>query len=266
MTIIVQIDVHRKTNRQKFFILCPAMRRSACALPVNIPQPRRSGILIRRYKRFLADIRMEDGSVLTVHCPNSGSMKGCSAPGSAVVVSRSANAKRAYPWTLEMVRADGVWVGVDTSLTNRLVREALENGVIADFGPIDAINREVKVSAASRLDFLVRAGGRNIYVEVKNCSLAENGTALFPDAVTARGTRHLLELDRLRRQGKRAALIFCVQRADVRRFLPAAAIDPLYAATLLDLYREGLTVLAYQAEVQPERIEITKKIPVFADE
>lgn len=165
-----------------------------------------------------------------------------------------------------MVRADGVWVGVNTSRTNRLVREALENRVIDDFGPIDAITGEVRVSAASRLDFLVRAGGRNIYLEVKNCSLAEDGSALFPDAVTARGARHLLELDRLRRLGHRAALIFCVQRADVRRFMPAAAIDPLYAATLRDLHRDGLTVLAYRAEVQPEYIEITKKLPVFADE
>lgn len=232
---------------------------------MNIPRPSRSGILIRRYKRFLADVRLADGSELTVHCPNSGSMKGCSAPGSAVVVSRSANAKRAYPWTLEMVRTDGVWVGVNTSLTNGLVREALENRVIRDFGPVDSITREVRVSPASRLDFLVQAGGRGIYLEVKNCSLAENGTALFPDAVTARGARHLRELDLLRRKGFGAALIFCVQRADVRRFMPAEAIDPLYAATLRDLYRNGLTVLAYRAEVQPGQIEITEKIPVFAE-
>lgn len=264
MTIIVQIDYLRKTNQQKFCTCarCPTARLRT----VNLPEPRRSGILLQRYKRFLADIRLADGSVLTAHCPNSGSMKGCSTPGSPVIVSRSGNDKRKYPWTLEMVRANGVWVGVNTSLTNRLVREALENRVINDFGPIDSITREIRVSAESRLDFLVRAGGRGIYIEVKNCSLAANDVALFPDAVTARGVRHLRELDRLRLQGHRAALIFCVQRADVRRFLPAAAIDPVYAETLRDLYRKGLTVLAYRADVQPGQIEITEKIPVFAEE
>jgi sugar fermentation stimulation protein A len=230
---------------------------------VNTAEPSRSGILLQRYKRFQADIRLGDNSVLTVHCPNSGSMKGCSTPGSAVVVSRSGNSRRKYPWTLEMVRAENVWVGVNTSLTNKLVREALEKRVINDFGPIDSIRGEVRVSAASRLDFLIRAGGRNIYLEVKNCSLAENGVALFPDAVTARGVRHLLELDRLRRSGHQAALIFCVQRADVLRFMPAAAIDPVYAETLRAVYENGLTVLAYRAEVQPGRIDITEQIPVF---
>lgn len=263
MTIIVEIDFHRKTNLQKFYTIFPVLRPSTHARTVNIVQPRRSGILLQRYKRFLADIRLRDGSVLSVHCPNSGSMKGCSTPGSAVVVSRSGNVNRRYPWTLEMVRADNVWVGVNTSLTNKLVREALENRVINDFGTIDSIRGEVGVSAESRLDFLVRAGGRNIYLEVKNCSLAENGVALFPDAVTARGVRHLLELDRLRENGHRAALIFCVQRGDARRFMPATAIDPVYAETLHAMYGKGLTVLAYRAEVQPGRINITEKIPVF---
>lgn len=263
--IIVEIDLHRKTNLQNFTTIFSINQLSIRVLPVNIAAPRRSGILLQRYKRFMADIRLRDSSVLTVHCPNSGSMKGCSTPGSEVVVSRSANSNRAYPWTLEMVKADGVWVGVNTSRTNRLVREALERGVINDFGPVDSVTPEIRVSAESRLDFLVRAAGRNIYLEVKNCSLAENGVALFPDAVTARGVRHLLELDRLRREGQRAALIFCVQRGDAGRFLPAAAIDPLYAETLHAVYRNGLTVLAYQADVQPGQISITGKIPVFED-
>lgn len=265
MTIIVEIDLHRKTNLQKFYTIFPVFRPSAQTRTVNITQPRRSGILLQRYKRFLADIRLEDNSLLTVHCPNSGSMKGCSTPGSAVIVSRSANSGRKYPWTLEMVRADNVWVGVNTSLTNKLVREALEKQVINNFGPIESIRGEVKVSAASRLDFLVRAGGQNIYLEVKNCSLAENGVALFPDAVTARGVRHLLELDRLRRNGRRAALIFCVQRADAVRFMPAACIDPVYAETLRAVYDNGLPVLAYRAEVRPGRIAVTEQIPVFAN-
>lgn len=222
-----------------------------------------SGTLLQRYKRFLADVLLEDGTTLTVHCPNSGAMLGCSTPGSSVLISRSVNAHRKYLWTLEMVRENNTWIGVNTALTNSLVREAIDNRTIADFGEIDAIVPEVRVSKESRLDFLLQAAGRDIYVEVKNCSLAREGVALFPDAVTARGTRHLLELEKLLAEGQQAALIFCVQRADAERLEPAAAIDPVYAETLARVHRRGLTVLAYQAEVRPGTVCIVRKIPVL---
>ncbi|MDX1776287.1 MAG: DNA/RNA nuclease SfsA, partial [Desulfobulbales bacterium] len=172
------------------------------------------GKLIRRYKRFLADVQLDNDKIITVHCPNSGSMLGCSDPASPVMLSHSENPRRKYPHTLEMVKAGNVWVGVNTALTNVLVREALESGVIQDFGPLDGIRQEVKTSAATRLDFLLEKEGRNIYLEVKNCSLAENRAAMFPDAVTARGTKHLTELAALHRQGHGAAVLFCVQRQD----------------------------------------------------
>lgn len=224
--------------------------------------PVQTGTLLRRYKRFLADVRLADGTTLTVHCPNSGSMLGCSTPGSLAVISCAANPRRKYAWTLEMVRENDTWIGVNTALTNGLVREGLENGTIADFGEIAEIRPEIRVSAQSRLDFLLRAGARDIYMEVKNCSLAQDGVALFPDAVTARGTRHLLELEKLMAAGQRGALIFCVQRADAKRFAPAAAIDPVYAETLARVCDRGLTVLAYQAEVRPGMLRIARKIPV----
>ena len=230
---------------------------------MRIPEPHQTGILVKRYKRFLADIRLEDNSILTVHCPNTGSMKGCSSPGSPVVISHSDNPKRKYAWTLEMVEENGIWVGVNTSLTNKLVQEGLENQTIDDFGRIDSITREIRVSDNSRLDFLLQTDGGKVFIEVKNCSLVEDGVALFPDAVTARGTRPLLELDRLRKEGHKTALIFCVQRNDAYRFLPAQAIDPVYAETLYRTYKDGLTVLAYQADVQPDQVKIIKKIPVF---
>lgn len=230
---------------------------------MNLTSPTQTGTLLRRYKRFLADVRLADGTTLTVHCPNSGAMLGCSTPGSPVLISRSANPRRKYPWTLEMVRENHTWIGVNTALTNTLVREAIDNRTIDDFGEIDAIVPEIRVSQQSRLDFLLRAAGRNIYLEVKNCSLAKNGVALFPDAVTARGTRHLLELEKLLAEGQRAALIFCVQRADAKRFRPAAAIDPVYAETLARVHSRGLTVLAYQAEVRPRTVRIAGKLPVF---
>jgi sugar fermentation stimulation protein A len=230
---------------------------------MKIPEPRQHGSLVKRYKRFLADIRLSDGSIITVHCPNTGSMKGCSTPGSEVVISRSANPNRKYAWTLEMIRANNCWVGVNTSMTNKLIQEGLESGVIDDFGQIDSIQAEVKVSDKSRLDFLVQAGGKKSYIEVKNCSLAENSIALFPDAVTSRGTKHLLELDRLRKKGFDTAVIFCVQRADARSFMPAQAIDPKYTETLFKVYNNGVRVLAYQADVRPDAVTIARKIPVF---
>ena len=191
-------------------------------------QELQSGILIRRYKRFLADIELVSHKVITVHCPNSGSMLGCSEPGSPVMFSRSENPKRKYPHTLEMVRVGSSWVGVNTSLTNRLVREALENNVIAELSELHAITQEVKTSDNTRLDFLLQRKGKNIFLEVKNCSLAENRVAMFPDAVTARGTKHLLELAALKRQGNMAYVFFCVQREDADYFKPAGHIDPVY--------------------------------------
>lgn len=225
----------------------------------------RQGILIRRYKRFLADIRLPDDTIITVHCPNSGSMLGCSAPGSPVAFSNSENPRRKYRHTLEMVRSGRSWVGVNTSLTNRLVRDALLDGTIKEFGVLDLIRPEVKTSANTRLDFLLEQNGNMIYLEVKNCSLAENGIAMFPDAVTARGTKHLLELAALKGAGCGAAVLFCVQRSDAECFMPAAHIDPLYAQTLAAVKACGVMVLAYQAEVSPREVRIVGKLPVKMD-
>lgn len=230
---------------------------------MKLTAPTQTGTLLRRYQRFLADVRLADGTTLTVHCPNSGSMLGCSAPGSPVILSRSANLDRKYAWTLEMVRENNTWIGVNTARTNALAREALENGTIAEFGPVRALRPEVRVSERSRLDFLVQTHNRaDLYLEVKNCSLAVDGTALFPDAVTARGTRHLLELEALLAQGRQAALLFCIQRVDASQFAPASAIDPVYAQTLARVHARGLPVLAYQAAVNPDEIRIIRKIPV----
>lgn len=233
---------------------------------MDIARPNQFAVLIKRYKRFLADVRLENGEILTVHCPNSGSMMGCSAPGSLAVISQSASPGRKYAWTLEMVRAGSTWVGVNTFLTNHLVHEAFKNGVIDDFGPIDSIRREVRVSGKSRLDFLLQAGGRKVYIEVKNCSLVEEKAALFPDAVTARGTRHLQELAGLAGRGCAAGLIFCVQRQDAEFFSPAPAIDPVYAAMLRKVRKEGVRIAAYRADVQPASISLVVKIPVVIPE
>jgi sugar fermentation stimulation protein A len=189
-------------------------------------QPLQAAILIKRNKRLLDDVEAEDGRLLTIHCPNSGSMRGCSTPGSEVMISRSDNPKRKYPHTLEMVKVKASWVGINTARTNHLVAEAFAKGVVAEIGSVDQIQREVKTSPKTRLDFLLQKGAKITYVEVKNCTMVENDMAMFPDAVTVRGTKHLRELLILKRAGFEAAVFFCVQRQDSRSFAAARHIDP----------------------------------------
>jgi sugar fermentation stimulation protein A len=157
---------------------------------------------------------------------------------------------------------DGCWVGINTGRTNHLVREAIENGVITDFREINRIQAEIKVSAGSRLDFLLFRGSEKIYVEVKNCTLVEERRAMFPDAITSRGTKHLRELAELAHGGHGAAIFFCVQRMDGEVFAPATHIDPLYARTLAEVVEQGVKVMAYQALVSPAEIRLTHALPV----
>lgn len=220
------------------------------------------GTLIKRYKRFLADIELENGKILTAHCPNTGSMLSCSTPGSEVALSVSDNPKRKYPHTLEMIKDNDVWVGVNTSKTNRLVEEAILAGKVTEFEDVRNIVREVKTSEHTRLDLKLINGCQDIYIEVKNCSLAKDSVAMFPDAITARGTKHLLELERICKEGAKSCIFFLVQRMDASCFAPASHIDPLYSQTLISVAKRGVLVLAYQAEVTPNGIEIARSLPV----
>ena len=219
------------------------------------------GKLIKRYKRFLADIQLDDGEKITVHCPNTGTMLSCSTPGSEVYLSLSDNPKRKYPHTLEMVQDNNTWVGVNTSRTNKLVIEAIKSGHIFEFTNFDSIKAEVKTSKQSRLDLLVNQGGQNTYIEIKNCSLAIDGCAMFPDAVTTRGTKHLNELIRLKKEGYDGCIFFLVQRMDADRFAPALQIDPVYARTIKQAGTAGVQILVYQAEVNPTGIAVIRPLP-----
>jgi sugar fermentation stimulation protein A len=218
-------------------------------------------ILIKRYKRFLADVILDDGTKMTVYCPNTGSMTSCSAPGSKVLLSRSANEKRKYPYSLEMVRAGNTWVGVNTGLTNRIVVEAIEQGKIKELDRVDSIKTEVKVSAGSRLDVMVEAAGKKTYIEIKNCSMVVDKIAMFPDAVTARGTKHLYELAKLVMQGHGGIIFYLVQRGDAEIFKPAAQVDPVYVNALKEVVSKGVEVLAYQAKVGPSGIAVECSLP-----
>jgi len=227
-------------------------------LPPLIP-----AILVRRYKRFLADVILEDGSSVTVHCPNSGSMKGCAVPGSPVFLSRSSNPGRVYPLTWELVEADGFWVGINTALPNRLAREAIENGAMVELQGYESIRPEVPYGEHSRIDLLLEGPGRRCFVEVKNATLIDNRRALFPDAVTTRGQKHLNELMRVVREGDRGVILFTVQRGDAESLSPADAIDPEYGRLLRLAMANGVEALAYRADISLEQICLTQRLPVI---
>jgi len=221
--------------------------------------------LLRRYKRFLADVELDNGEVLTVHTPNTGSMKGCCEPGSRVWLRDSGNPKRKYRLSWELVEAlPGVMVGINTALPPRLVREAIENGTIGELTGYDSIRAEVPYGVEkSRIDLLLEGRRRKAcYVEIKNVTLVENETALFPDAVSKRGSRHLRELMEMRRLGHRRVIFFCVQREDARQVSPADRIDPEYGRTLRMAIRAGVVAVAYRAVVRQSEVRLEHGIPV----
>lgn len=225
--------------------------------------PLLAGTLIKRYKRFLADVRLDDGSDVTVHCPNSGSMKGCALPGSRVYLSRSPNPDRKYPLSWELVQAGGFWAGINTGLPNRLVREAIEDGSVAELQGYPTLRSEVPYGEHSRIDLLLEGPTGRCFVEVKNVTLVEDGRALFPDAVTTRGQKHLRELMRVVREGDRGVIFFTVQRGDGDAVSPADSIDPEYGRLLRLALDNGVEALAYRALVTPEEIRLTERLPVI---
>ncbi|BFM21285.1 DNA/RNA nuclease SfsA [Gilvimarinus japonicus] len=218
------------------------------------------GRLLRRYKRFLADVLLEDGSELTIHCPNTGSMRECLALDSPCWFSHSDSKTRKYPNTWEVATTPaGDLAGINTGRANALVREAIETGIIGELSGYDTIKAEVKYGDEnSRIDFLLTGRDADCYVEVKNVTLKEGeGQGYFPDAVSARGSKHLRELAAMAESGARAVLIFCVQHSGIEQVAPAAHIDPAYTAAFYDAVKRGVEVLAYRAEIAPENSDIT---------
>jgi sugar fermentation stimulation protein A len=229
---------------------------------VRFEPPLARGQLLRRYKRFLADVRFPRGEVVVAHVPNTGAMTGCDSPGSPAWLSRHDDPRRKLRYTLELVESNGVPVVVNTSLANEVVDEALEHGVVAELDGYPERRREVR-SGGSRLDFrLSGATGRpDCFVEVKSVTLVERGTAMFPDASTARGRRHLEELAAIAAGGARAVILFVVQREDGAEFRPAAHIDPDYAA-LLERSRElGVELLVYRSQVSSREVRLIESVP-----
>lgn len=221
------------------------------------------GTLVRRYKRFLADVALEDGGTVTAHCPNTGSMKGCSEPGRPVYLSKSGNPRRKLAYTWELIHMPGSLVGVNTGVPNRLVYEALCAGAVPEFSGYDKVRKEVSVAKGSRIDIVLEnRRGRRCYVEIKNCTLVEDGVARFPDAVTDRGLRHLAELARLAASGDRSAMLYLVQRSDAACFSPAVDIDPAYAKGLTAAVESGVQAVAYDVRIDLSGVSLNRALPV----
>ena len=223
--------------------------------------------LIQRYKRFLADVTLPSGETITLHCPNTGSMKNCIHPMGKCWYSTSARQTRKYPHTLEIVTTpDGHLAGINTARSNHLVEEAIASGLVSELQGYEVIRREVQYgSEKSRVDFLLEAVGKKCFVEVKNVTLMDiPGRGLFPDAVSARGTKHLRELMQMVREGHRAVLLFCVQHTGIEWVESADEIDFLYGQTLREAHAAGVEVIAYGAVIAPEigEIRLAKKLVV----
>lgn len=228
------------------------------------------GTLIKRYKRFMADVTLSDGSVVTAHTANSGSMLGCSTPGSAVWLSPASNPDRKLKFTWELVEVDGALIGVNTSHPNALAAEAIAAGTIPELVGYTTLKREVKYGKNSRIDVFLTAGNRpDCYVEVKNVTLFREmeggqGTALFPDAVTERGAKHLQELTDMVAAGKRAVMLYMVQRSarGLSRFSVAEDIDPTYAAALRAAMAAGVEAICYTCDVTPQGLAVSSALPI----
>jgi sugar fermentation stimulation protein A len=222
------------------------------------------GTLVRRYKRFLADVMLEDGREVTAHCANPGAMLGLNAPGTIVWLEASSDPRRKLGFAWRLVElGDGHFAGIDTGLPNRLVAEALAAGTIPALAGYGSVRPEVRYGSASRVDFLLSGGGLpDAYLEVKNVHLRREGDwAEFPDSVTVRGARHLRELAGVAAAGHRAVLLYVVQRTDCTRLRLAADLDPGYAAAAAEARAAGVEALAHGTRIDPGGVRLDRALP-----
>ncbi|MBT3137243.1 DNA/RNA nuclease SfsA [Alteromonas sp. ALT199] len=228
------------------------------------------GTLIKRYKRFLADIELDDGSIVTAHCPNTGAMTGCAEPGYTVFLSESTNPKRKLKYTWELAQTfDGHFIGINTHNANKLVAEALDNKVLSEFSGVSSWKAEVTPPTAnSRFDFALTR--KNVqyqdaieYMEVKSVTLANENEGFFPDAVTQRGAKHCLELARLAQSGIKTSLLFCVQHTAIESVQVAKHIDPTYAESVKTAANAGVTLFAASCMIDEQKILLNQTLPLI---
>lgn len=224
------------------------------------------GRLLRRYKRFLADVELVDGSVITAHCPNTGAMTGCAQPGSAVWLSTSDSKTRKYPQTWELVETSQGVACVHSALANKVVAEAFQAGVVPGFEAYPELRTEVKYGQGSRVDILLSGDAGQVFVEVKSVTLCRDGAqGAFPDAVSERGRKHIRELQAVCDGQTRALLFFCVFHSGIASVCAAGDIDPLYRQALAEAMDQGLEVQAWRADISPGGIALSSRLPFSLD-
>ncbi len=225
--------------------------------------PLLKGTLVQRYKRFMADIVLDTGEEITAHCANSGSMLGVKEPGSEVWVSPANNPKRKLKYTWELIKVGKSYVGINTSLPNKIVQESIETGVVPELKGYDTLRREVKYGKNSRIDILLEDEAKpDCYVEIKNVTLRRDKLVEFPDAVTARGTKHLGELANQVVAGDRAVMYYLTQREDCDTFTVADDIDPTYAEALETAMAAGVEVICYKCKLTPREITVASPLKI----
>lgn len=231
---------------------------------MNFPDPLVKATLIKRYKRFLADVRFEDGTETTAHIANPGGMIGLKDPGMTIWLSPARNPARKLKWSWEIAEADGGMVGVSTAHPNAIAEEAILAGHIPELAGYENLRREVKYGKNSRIDILLEDPNRPMaYVEIKNVHLMRTpGLAEFPDAVTARGAKHLAELGDMVKQGHRAVMLYVVQRTDCDSFALAEDVDPAYAAAFRQAMTRGVEMLCYMCDITTQKITLDRPLPL----
>ena len=227
------------------------------------------GTLIKRYKRFLADVKLDNGEVVTAHCANSGSMLTLKDEGNEVWLSPATNPKAKLDYKWEIVKVGNAMVGINTSLPNKLVEEAILNGTTKELQGYENLRREMKYGQNSRIDLFLsgsQEGKPDCYVEVKSVTLSrEVGVGEFPDAVTSRGTKHLNELSQMVKEGHRSVMLYLAQRSDLEKFKIASDIDPAYADALKVAKKTGVEAYCYLCSVTPTSIQVDQRIPILDD-
>lgn len=227
---------------------------------MKFTKPLIHGRLIKRYKRFLADVKLDNGELITAHCTNSGSMKSCLEDNAEVYLTPVDDPNRKTKFTWEMIKINGDWVGINTGNPNKLAFEAVKNGEIEKLKGYSEVQREVTFGD-SRFDVMAKNERETCFIEVKNVTYKEGNFALFPDAVTSRGKKHLETLVKVKEQGMRAVMLYVIQRMDVDKFAPAKEIDPEYSESLKSAYEKGVEIIPLQAKVTPESIIFVKELP-----
>lgn len=232
---------------------------------MKFPTPLKRGKLVQRYKRFLADVVLDDGKAVTAHCANPGSMLGLKEPGSTVWLSEATNPKRKLKYDFQVIEADNTLVAINTNNPNKLVEEAILADTISELSGYENLKREVKYGVNSRIDMLLTDETKpDCYVEVKNVHLSRKaGLMEFPDSVTTRGAKHLVELGDMVDQGHRAVMVYLIQREDGDAFALAQDLDPAYAKAFVEAKARGVEAIAYECHITLDEITVTKSVPII---